>query len=779
MNKVLKLSVHQLVDFLLRTGDIDTRVFNRSSMNEGSKIHASYQARQTDNYISEYPLSHLFVINEFQITLEGRADGIIKRKDGEYAIDEIKSTVMPLAEFRDENIDWHLGQAKCYAYMFAVDNNLDHIGVKLTYIRQGQEKDQLIDNYYFDTLELEQYVNDLLYDYLDFYNIIFRHMEKRNESIKSLSFPFSKYRKGQKELAKYCYSIAKNGGKFYVEAPTGIGKTMSTIFPYIKSMVDDEKSKIFYLTAKTSGKEAAYNAVNILKDKGLIINDIVITAKDKICFCKGKACNPEECPFAKNYYNKIQGIIRYTIMNYSTYDLNLIEQIAYENQVCPFEFELDLSLFSDVIICDYNYMFDPISYMKRYFDEDSSHFLALVDEAHNLVDRSKDMYSAAISYDKYLEAKKSVKSSKLAKLKKALTKMNKMFKDMLETYDDGDTIVDNFSDEQYKILNSFLTTCQDINKNDSKEMSKELLDFYLDLNRFLKICEFYSLRFITYIRKGGKSLCMHINCLDASRFLKLNMDRVKGTTIFSATMSPMDYYINVLGGLDETVPSLRLKSPFNRDNLELLIAPKISTKYKNRNQTYVEVARYIKAFIASKVGNYFIYCPSYEYLDNIYELINFDDVELYSQKRDMTDKEKTSFLENFVLSPEKTTIGLLVIGGAFGEGIDLVSDRLIGAVVIGIGMPKVNFISDKIAEYYKEQNKPGYEYAYINPGMNKVQQAVGRVIRSETDKGAVLLIDERYMSNNYKQLFREEWENYKVVLSPEEINETLNNFFGK
>ena len=417
-------------------------------MNEGSRLHSEYQGKQSSSYMSEYPLAVALTVDEIDILLEGRADGIIKRSDGNYVIDEIKTTVEELKKFHDDNLEWHLGQAKCYAYMFAKANDLDYIGIKLTYIRQGKEKEQFIDSYQFNYLELEQFVLDLINEYLEFYNIIFNKLEKRNKSIESLLFPFKNYRSGQRELAKYAYATAKKGKRLFVEAPTGIGKTMSTIFPFIKAIKDDEKSKIFYLTAKTSGKEAAHQAIKILKENGLSLSDIVITAKDKICFCKGQACNPEECPFARGYYDKIQTVLRYAILSYDDFDLSLINQIAYDNQICPFEFELDLSLFMDVIICDYNYLFDPISYMKRYFDEDSSHFLALIDEAHNLIDRSRDMYSASLSYESFKEARKSVRHSKLHKLKLALSKMNKMFKEYLDN-EDGNHIVDYFNDYTY------------------------------------------------------------------------------------------------------------------------------------------------------------------------------------------------------------------------------------------------------------------------------------------------------------------------------------------
>ena len=778
MEKYLTLSVHQLVDFLLRTGDIDNRVFNRSSMTEGSRLHSVYQAKQSSNYLAEFPLKMSFNVDEVNIVLEGRADGIIKRSETEYIIDEIKTTVEDLQIFHDDNLEWHLGQAKCYAYMFAKQTNLEYIGIKLTYIRQGKEKEQLIDSYTFNILELEQFVVKLLNEYLAFYNIIFNKIAKRNESIEALKFPFNKFRQGQRDLAKYTYAMAKKRGRLFAEAPTGIGKTISTVFPFVKALKDDDNSKIFYLTAKTSGREAAHQAVRLLKENGLSLGDIMITAKDKICFCKGQACNPEECPYAKGYYNKIQTVLRYAILNYDDFDLQTITQLAYENQICPFELELDLSLFMDVIICDYNYVFDPISYMKRYFDEDTSSFLALVDEAHNLVDRSRDMYSASLSYKQFLEARKSVCHSKLHKLKLAMSKMSKMFKEYLVNPKDGNYILDEFYDYTYKTISSFITTMQDINKNENKEMSKELLEFYLEVNRFSKILEFYNDHFICYYEISKDELILHVSCLDASSFLHSSLRRLRGSVLFSATLSPIEYYVDMLGGKKEDA-QLILPSPFPVDNLKIIIAPKVSIRYKNRDSSYQQVADYIKAFVKDKVGNYFIFLPSYEYLTNLMPYIDMDDVDVYEQDRGMSDEDKEQFLTNFKPHPERTTLGFVIVGGAFGEGIDLVSDRLIGAIIVGIGMPKINFVSDQIMKYYDAREQSGYNYAYLNPGMNKVMQALGRVIRSETDRGAVLLIDERYLTNDYRDLFKSEWRKYEVAFSPKEVSDILQEFFIK
>ena len=779
MGKYIQLSVHQLVDFLLRTGDIDNRVFNRSTMMEGSRLHSFYQSEQTNDYLSEYALKATIVKNEIEIQLEGRADGIIEKRDGTWMIDEIKTTVMDLEEFFQENREWHLGQAKCYAFMLAKEKNLESVEIRLTYIRQGKEKDRLAKYFTCSSYDLEQYVNSLLDEYITFHNIIFRKQEDRDESLKTLSFPFDKYRQGQKQISKYCYSIAKNGGILFCEAPTGIGKTISTLFPFIKSIELDDKEKIFYLTAKGSGKENAYNAIKILKEKGLKLSQIVITAKDKVCFCKDKACNPDECPFAKGYYNKIQTVLSYALVNYSNFDLKVIEQLAYENGVCPFELELDLSLFCDVIVCDYNYMFHPTAYMKRYFDEDSSHYLALIDEAHNLVDRSRDMYSASLSYKDFLKVRKSVRHSKLPKLKNQLAKMNRLFKDLLLMYVDGENVVSDFPDELYKVFNSFVTAIQDISKDNSDQVSKELMDFYIDVNQFLKISELISDKYLVYADKQDEeNIELNIYCMDASEFLYKILKSIKGSVFFSATLTPLKYYMDTLGGDSTFDPSVVLPSPFPKENLKILIAPKVSIRQKDRAASYTKVKDYIEAFVSSKVGNYFVYVPSYEYLENLTSIIDFKDYDIYIQEKDMNEKERQEFLLKFQSNPEKTTIGFVVIGGAFGEGIDLISDRLIGAVIVGIGLPRINFKSDKMAEYFNFIGLPGYSYAYTNPAMNKVMQAIGRVIRSEYDRGAVLLIDDRYMNRDYKQLFKEEWKTYDVVYFSDEIKEEITKFFN-
>ena len=774
MKKNLLISVHQLVDFLLRTGDIDNRVFNKSTMSEGTRIHSYYQSKQGKDYLSEYLLRQTFEVEDFTITLEGRADGIIVGNE-KVIIDEIKSTISPLDEFYKEQKEWHLGQAKCYALMYAMEQNLDVIDIQLTYINQ-LDNSKMVKTFSYFKEELVKDIQSLLREYIGFYKIIFARTEKRNQTAKEIEFPYGSFRDGQKELAKYAYGVAQKGGILFAEAPTGIGKTISTLYPAVKSFASEENEKIFYLTAKNSGKEMAFDAVRLMVEKGLVASAITILAKDKVCLCPGKACNPDECPFAKGYYTKIREVLTKNIVKTQLFSAKEISQIAKQYAICPFELSLDMSLFTDIIICDYNYFFDPMVYLRRYFDGDASKYLVLVDEAHNLVERGRSMYSASIDSFKFKQVKKSLRSFEHKKIKNAMKRITKLFS-QFEDLHDGDTKIDFLDKTSINAINAYLLAATDVNKHHHSVVTDEFKEFFFELNKFFKLLDFYDSSFTLFVHKWGKDIKINLYCIDPRDQLKRTLDLVKGKVIFSATLSPSDYYIDMIGG-DKLDPMLFLPSPFEKDNLCLMVAPKVSVRYKNREETIKEVRDYIHEFIKGKVGNYFIYCPSYEYLESLIPYLD-GDYDLNIQDRDMSEGEKESYLSCFVDKPTRTTLGLCVIGGAFSEGIDLVGERMIGVVVIGVGLPQICFERDLIKEYFDKKTHNGYEYAYIAPGINKVMQAVGRVIRSETDKGAALLIDDRYLTEEYHSLFKNSWSHYNVVTSKEDIKEVIDKFFKK
>jgi len=777
----LSLSVHQLVDFLLRQGDIDDRVFNSDTMQAGSAIHASFQSKQDDNYLSEYYLLETFVREKGTIKLDGRADGIIL--GGEYPIvDEIKSTVEPLEKFFAEQGEWHLGQAECYALMYLHQEKLEKIGIRLTYLSQRDEG-KMVKEFTYTAQEIEAKVDGYLDQYLEFMQLQFDHEAARDQSVKALPFPFKSFRPGQRELAKYAYGIAKNGGYLFAEAPTGIGKTMSTLYPFVKAFKRGSNDRIFYLTAKSTGAEAAYQAVGELYRKGFVGHDSLLLAKDKICFSSGHSCNPDDCPFAKGYYTKLKSVILAATKSDKRFDDSFIIKTARKNAMCPFELQLDLSLYSDIIICDYNYFFDPLVHLQRYFDPqmaDASHDLILVDEAHNLVERGRDMYSATLDSKTLFYAKRKLRRFKLTSLKRALGKVEKAFAALGADYPEGASDLSAPPEDFNKALESFMRAHKKLGKDGgSTHFGDDYKEFFLETNKYLKLLEqYFSTSSRVYMERKGPDVKLKLYCLDPSKYLKQSFALVKGAIIFSATLSPIDYYMDAILGSHD-YPFLLLPSPFPKENFDLMLAPKVSVRYKDRGQSYPEVAEYLKRFVAGKVGNYFIYFPSYEYLENVRPYLTFEGADILVQDRDMKQEERGAFLSNFALDPKKTTVGLLVLGGAFSEGIDLVSDRLIGVALVGIGLPQIGHDNNLIRDYHEKLSGQGFEYAYMDPGMNKVMQAVGRLIRSETDRGAALLIDDRYLRDEYRDLFIRTWSDYDVVTAPEDVDQNLSLFYKK
>lgn len=786
MKQIIDLSVHQLVDLSLRSGSIDERVFNQGTLSEGTLIHQYYQKKQNSNYYPEISLSRIIEYRNFVINLHGRCDGLIKKDDGTFCIDEIKTTNSDLDLFYEQNKEWHLGQAICYAYIYCLNNNLDKIDISLTYISQKNKKIN-VKNFLFDLLKLKEEVEHYLDIYIDFLSIIDNLNIKRNESLMNLSFPFSKMRKGQPELINFCKDIIKNHNIGFIEAATGLGKTVSTIYSTIDSLIDKENDKIFYLTAKNSGFFQANNTFKALIDKGAKIKVVNILGKEKMCLCEKTKCNPDNCIFAKDYYSKLLNILKKCLNEESIFDEDYLKKIAWDYNICPFELSLDLSLFSDYIVCDYNYCFHPISYLKRFFESPDKHYkmFFLVDEAHNLVSRSKDMYSATLNFSSLLSFKKGFKKEKSAAVKKTIKLIEEYF-DEFSNFDfsdnDGNThhdiLLNNIDEDFIVALKKFDEKFKKFCNDNTSFYSEECELFSREVYKFLIINDLKNKNFYLYIHKSNENdLYIKLLCIDASTFIKNILNNTNGAIFFSGTLSPLNYYEKVIVGTTNA-KKLLLKSPFNIDNLNLLINTNTSILYSKRKETLNLVIDFIENFINAKVGNYLVFAPSFEYLSMLKESMPiYKDKKLIFQSRFMKQKEKDDFIKNFKKNPKKTSVGFAVLGGSFSEGIDLAEDKLIGVVVIGIGLPSFNFENNLLKEHYDKVSQNGNEFAYINPGMNHVMQAVGRLIRSENDKGSALLIDTRYLNASYRNLFKEERNNYKKIISISDLLNYLNNFY--
>ncbi len=776
MNNKIKVSVRTLVEFLMRSGSLDNRFGGMDRAAEGSRIHRTLQKQAGDSYSAEVALSIEAPCGVYTLLIQGRADGVITDSSG-VMIDEIKSTATPLHLIDDSYSGVHWAQAMCYAYIYSVQNNLESIRVRLTYYNiETDEIKHLVRNHTYDSLEI--FFSDLIGRYRIWNELQQSWTGTRNVSIKASQFPFKEYRKGQRKLAVAVYRTIQKDLKLYCQAPTGIGKTISTLFPSVKAMGEGHAEKIFYLTAKTITRQVAEEACNLLKKDGLKLKTVTFTAKDKICFLEKRECNPDACRYAKGHFDRVNDALFAALQVEDTFTRDLIEQYAEEYTVCPFEYMLDLSLWCDCVIADYNYVFDPKVYLRRFFDDKPGDYIFLIDEAHNLVDRSREMYSAKLSKSSFLQMKKLL--DKKDKLTKSLTRVNKAMLEIRKECVGESYLVkkDQYSDLQ-NLLFSFSSACEEWLKNHPRApQSEPLLNLFFEVYSYLKISELYDERYVTIVETNRSEVTLRLFCLDPSFLLEEAMKRGKSAILFSATLTPLQYFTSILGGGDSG-KNLLLPSPFPRDNLCLLISNRISTKYKDRSSSLRPISDQIVEVVKCKTGNYIVYFPSYSYMKAVYDVFCEENPHINTiiQHSAMDEQEREEFLNLFSTDNTQSMVGFCVLGGIYSEGIDLKGDRLIGAIIVGVGLPQINLEQDIIRSYFNKINNSGFAYAYMYPGMNKVLQAAGRVIRSATDKGVVLLIDERFTNHTYRQLLPDHWAGYKTISNTAQIAEHIKPFW--
>lgn len=757
MNKIT-LNVHGLVDFALRTGDIDARVFNLDTMTRGTQIHSYYQAKQNKRYLAEQYLEHTFTYDAFEITLQGRVDGIILN-DNEVIIEEIKTTNSDLDTFFMAHEVWHVGQAQCYALMYALKNNREVMDIQLTYISQIDES-KMIKRYTFHVDELVIAINSFFATYFSFYNRVEDYILKRNNDLKNLTFPFKNIRPSQKEMMDLVDEGIKSGMKMYFNAPTGSGKTMATLYPSLKRMGERPGTKIFYLTAKGSGKVQAENALRLIGGQAKV-KSINLSAKEKMCLNDKIACNPDECPFARNYYGKLKSALLDIYTNYDEYTPNLILDIARKHEICPFEFQLDLSLFTDVIIADYNYVFDPFVYLRRYFDQKQGEYIVLIDEAHNLARRVMDNYSQVLDFTAFYSFRKTLKGDKHKEVRRLINRMVKVLIEYSEDIIPPYQTINEFPSSLLTILEKYLLVGSDYMQKMGTELSEEFTDFFFAVNKFIKIHSLINESFVQYVEIDEDKKIFpkfYIKCLNPEEFINGALKGVESSIFFSATLAPENYFKTLLNIKDDLS---HVSNPFKREQLLIMVDPTVSLFYKDREKSIDEVVKRIIAATEVKTGNYLVYTPSFAYLELLQRKLEGNPLfELIIQSSVMTDFEKESYLDSFTFSPTKTKIGLAVLGGSFSEGVDLVSDRLSGIFILGVGYPPPSFEKELEKEYFDKMLDDGISYAYIYPALNKILQTMGRVIRTEKDYGFILLMDKRYDYSPYREHLR----NYNGVI---------------
>lgn len=778
MNKIIKISIRNLVEFIMRHGSIDNRYTSSIKAIEGIRGHQRVQKSYGDNYTAEVPLKYTLTYEDLEIMVEGRADGILI-EDEKTIIDEIKTTTKDLLLIDENTNPLHWAQAKCYGYIYSMQNELDNIDIQITYYNIDTKSTRILRQSY--TLkELEEFFFWLIDEYKSWAQLESDWVNKRNESIKKLKFPFENYRPGQRELAVRVYKSITDSKKCFAQAPTGTGKTISTLFPAIKAMGEDKTSKIFYLTAKTITREVAQNTIFLMRKKDLKLKAVTITAKEKICKMDEVNCNPEYCPYANGYFDRINNSLKDILAKYNDYSKDNIEKISEEYMLCPFELSLDLTNLSDVIICDYNYVFDPRVYLKRFFDTKTTDYTFLIDEAHNLVDRAREMYSATLNEEKFVKVKKLI-SKKDKRITRVIKEIQSYFEDKLEdltTLDENDLVESEAPLELCEILSSFIKFVDEYLARTNEE-NEELMDLYFDVYSFLSISDFYDKNYTTIYTKTFNGMNIKIYCVNPQKVIEEKMKKAKSNIIFSATLIPMDYFMKMYS-YDEEDFIINLKSPFDVKNRLLMIGDNVATTYNKRFETSCDIASYIANCVQAKKGNYMVFFPSYKYMELVFEKMkeNYPDINTSIQESNMSEEEKEEFLSMFDEDNKETHVGFCVLGGHFSEGIDLTNDKLIGVIIVGVGMPQIGIERDIIKDHMKDSNK-GFDYAYVYPGMIKVLQAAGRCIRTDDDKGVILLLDKRYSQRIYQSLFPYEWyPNFRVRKS-DDVKTLCEKFWSK
>lgn len=759
----LHISVRNLVEFIFREGDIDnrsSRAMSADAMMEGTRIHSKIQGSMGKEYQAEVPLSLVVEGDLYELTVEGRADGIFT-EDGKCFVDEIKGMYRRVELF-EKPVFVHRAQAMCYAYIFALQNNMETIGIQMTYCNLETEQTKYFrEEFLFE--EIKKWFDDLMEEYGKWATFQCEIKNQRQTSIKELDFPFE-YRPGQKKLVLDVYRTIMRQKLLFMQAPTGVGKTISTIFPAVKAVGEELADRIFYLTAKTITATVAKETFALLEKNGYRAKTIQITAKEKLCLCDEMECNPVTCPYAKGHFDRVNDAVFDLLHRCEMIERDDILSQADRYTVCPFELCLDTASWCDNIICDYNYVFDPNVYLKRFFQEGiKGDYIFLIDEAHNMVERSRQMYSAQIYKEDFLTVKRIMKEHSCS-IEKALEKCNKILLGMKRECENY-TVYDTFGNMVFSFMRLMTLLDEFLQKANEFPGKKDVMDFYFELRNFLNIYDLVDEHYVMYseLEADGRFM-LKLFCVDPSLNIQKRLDKGKSAVFFSATFLPVNYYKSLLSTKKDNY-AIYADSTFDSKKRLLAMATDVSTRYTRRSRSeYERIAGYINAVVTQKTGNYMVFFPSYKMMNDVADIYcekYADETELMLQKNNMSEAEREEFLDRFSEESDRTLVAFGIMGGIFGEGIDLKNDRLIGAIVVGTGLPQISNERTILKDYYDAENGCGFDYAFRYPGINKVLQAAGRVIRTTEDTGVILLLDERFWQREYDLLYPREWSDRK------------------
>lgn len=796
-NCSVELTVRSLCALALSSGDLgginsidcDSASFDRDMLR-------ILQAESEGFYNTEVTLSNTNTVDGICFTVSERADGIIRKADGSVEVDVSKCAKN--YEFALPPREYLLARLKCFAYFLCVRDGMDSIRGRISYINPESKKTKYY-RYRLEREALKEFYLELLSKISGRARVVLCREVEGKPSAASAPFPYPELREGQEMMIRECYSAIKREKRIFVEAPTGTGKTVSSLYPAVRALGEGHIDKIFYLTAKASTRREAYLAAEKLFRAGAMLKTVVISAKEQVCACGytrmgagGKnPCNPIDCPYARGYYDRVGGALDELLSDKNGYPRQLICNVAKKHSVCPYELSLDLSEYCDIIICDYNYAFDPMVYFRRYFSdcEGGGRYAFLVDEAHNLADRARDMYSATVKRSEILMIRDMVgavdSDLKIAadSLIMAITRQRNLCKDSLVKDGEGNEMGFYLSRSPLESLNKEIDACKKkcdgwLKKNKDHPIYGELNGLCSSMRRYLAVNEYFDKGFLCYVEILGGDISVKTYCLDPSPTMNGLLSRAKASVLFSATLTPAEYFCDVLGG-SKNSESLTLPSPFDPENLCVSVVDYLSVRSEDRKKNYAKYATVIAATVSPMRGNYIAYFPSYECLEGVLEVFSrkYPKVEVIVQSRGMGTEEKERFLSAFREDRGTLRVGFCVLGGAFSEGVDLPGSRLIGSIIFGVGIPALSNERNIIKEYFDNDQGNGYDYAYTYPGMNRVLQAVGRVIRREGDRGIAVLVDDRYAEPKYRGLFPKHWEGVQYAGNARSLAEIMRRFW--
>ncbi|MDQ0121889.1 Rad3-related DNA helicase [Pseudomonas lini] len=744
------IAVRALCEFTAKVGDLDLRFTPSPTALEGIVGHRTVASRRSEGYQSEVALE-----GQYQtLTVKGRADGY---DPGQNCLEEVKTYRGDLSKQPANHRQLHWAQAKIYGWLMCQKLDLTGINLALVYFDIVSEKETCLVEV-FGAPELEMFFQHHCRLFLHWAEQEMAHREARNRGAQQLAFPHADFRPGQRHLAESVFKAVSTGRCLMAQAPTGIGKTVGTLFPMLKALAPQQLDKVFFLTAKTPGRKLALDAAQVILDsaKAPPLRVLEMIARDKACEHPDKACHGESCPLAQGFYDRLpaarQAASELTLLNQSA-----LREVALEHDVCPYYLSQEMARWADVVVADYNYYFDFSALLFGLAQANNWKVAVLVDEAHNLVERGRQMYSASLDQSTLNAVRKIAPPA----LKTALQRVNRQWNALHDLQLGAYQAYDKAPEKLLQALSSCSASIGDYLNDHPQGVDSALQGFYFDMLQFCRVAELFDEQFLFDIskrdlerKKNLSQLCLR-NVVPAS-FIRPRLTAARSSVLFSATLSPRHYYADLLGTPANTV-WIDVESPFHADQLQVHIVSRISTRFVHRQSSLAPIVELIAGQFSQRPGNYLAFFSSFDYLQQVAQLLaqRHPHINLWVQSRGMAERQRQDFLDQF--TADSQGIGFAVLGGAFGEGIDLPGARLIGAFIATLGLAQLNPVNEQLKHRMAAIFGAGYDYTYLFPGVQKVVQAAGRVIRTQQDQGVVMLIDDRFGESKVRQLLPSWW----------------------